>query len=297
MAAAVLIAWSLVACAAPVNEARRDTLGAVTFVVPAGWQVDRRPLAFSGGNTDGYLSNVGLTTLCPPPDDPDCPLSDDIPHGAAMVRFGSGSLRTTSIFEVLKGPEWTHSVDGMPASEQAQDPAPGPDQLVVNWAITLPTDVHRVQTVTALISGPGADELRSIVRQTVDSIRFEGRPPALPTGPEAEAAFARTVEQLIDSADEGARVNYNSDYYACFPRLAGVAREAVIKSGPTGPLIDPVLATCRVDLEEAPPFSLWRVRLSASWPADAAGRPGQFAEAYYLNAGGEVVGWENLTPQ
>jgi hypothetical protein len=278
----------------PVPE-QRVAMGRVTVTVPDGWDVERQTLQFSGGGRDGYLSSVRFDQVCPKRDDIECPRPDDVPSGATVLAFGVGSPRM-NIFEIIRRDSWDETVDGMPASEQFQDPAPGAGQQLQNWSIAIPGDVHTLQTVTALVTGPDEDAQLLAVRAIVASIRFNDRPAPLPAGAEGERVLRDALPGLLDELDQETRADHDSSYYACFPKAPG-EEQGFINGGPTGRFPTPVPASCQLEAGPGDPFPYWRVVLRARY--DAAGElpSGEFAEAIYLDRDGNRVGWENLSPQ
>jgi hypothetical protein len=183
-------------------------------------------------------------------------------------------------FQALGGPDIPGAealtVDGYPArfAKNTSDVVPYSTETVPGatevlwWGLTKPSQDWFGYSITAAISGPNAAELEAEARALVASIRYDNKPPSLPTDPTA-LAQARQPALLAFFAS---MTKYGDDEhkhaYDCFPRTIGTSQQASILEPPNqSPMTQPLPVTCTTVSMDPNAMQGWTVVLKETWVA------------------------------
>ena len=167
-----------------------------------------------------------------------------------------------SFYIPTEGDGWTQLIDGMPAKLVVETTSivPGAEE-VRTWGVYSPEASTGLWYVRATLRGPDLEALRVEADTVARSLRFDAELPP----PLDEARRDEALARGIDAIDREFREFRNSDIFGCFPRAPG-AQDALLTSGPDGPLVTPVPVTCRSEIE-ATALRLWQVTLTVAWEA------------------------------
>lgn len=186
-----------------------------------------------------------------------------------------------SFYIPTEGDGWTQLIDGMPAKLVVETTSivPGAEE-VRTWGVYPPEAFTGLWYVRATLRGPDLEALRVEADTVAQSLRFDANLPPPLDDARRDEALARG----IDTIDREFREFRNSDMFGCFPRAPG-AQDALLTSGPDGPLVTPVPVTCGSEIE-ATALRLWQVTLTVAWEAGEGYDAGRKAWVHFFDRDG-----------
>ena len=199
-----------------------------------------------------------------------------------LVAASGPALLDTS--EPTRESGWTEVIDGQPARLTV---ATGPEAEAVGalesrtWDVIFPGTIDHLLRIRVDIAGPDPADGLDDAQAVIDSIDFAADPQEL----DPSTANA-TLVRLIDELDRSARQS-RSDFYACFPREPGTA-EGTISATPGEQLPAPVRVACTTSIVPSV-VGVWRITLTAKWPAGDGYPAGGHAQEFYAQGNGG--GW------
>jgi len=269
----------------------------LTFDYPAAWTVNELGTSSPVSPTQdlvamGFVGNGSGQQTCTPWSSTSlakCMTTWSLPEGSIVLRFAvspmfanptTGPSYIWTGFQALDGPDIPGAealtIDGYPArfAKNTSDVVPYSTETVPGatevlwWGLTKPALDWFGYSITAAISGPNAAELEAEARALVASIRYDNKPPSLPTDPTAlaQARQPALLTYLADMTKTGDDERKHA--YDCFPRTIGTSQQASILEPPNqSPMTQPLPVTCTTVSMDPNAMQGWTVVLKETWVA------------------------------
>jgi hypothetical protein len=172
-------------------------------------------------------------------------------------------------------------IDGVPAllTREADSVDPTATRALV-LRVPAPDHIFGVTRLRAEVRGPGEDLLLDQIEDLFASVHYE---PALTATDLMDAGAAATAaRKTIDRIADGPG-------FACFPRVPGRSRRAVVRWLLGSYRLDRRLpVTCSTAIEGTP-LELWRMTLTSSWTKGPGRSAGSMAETVWIGLDGEYM--------